>query len=88
MNEENTVESKEDIEKDSTTADSSKLTNTEKESTADQTETTDYSELVEQVTNINQKLDNLTNVSLVCMVGLGLVVGIVACNIFSKYFHS
>lgn len=88
MNEENTVESKEDIEKDSTTSDSSKLTNTEKESTAEQTDTTDYSELVEQVTNITQKLDNLTNVSLVCMVGLGLVVGIVACNIFSKYFHS
>lgn len=53
-----------------------------------QQEDNNYTELVEQVQQINQKLDNITNLSIVCMVGIGLLVGIMACNIFSIYFKA
>lgn len=53
-----------------------------------QQEDNNYTELVEQVQQINQKLDNITNLSIVCMVGIGLLVGIMACNIFSRYFKA
>lgn len=91
MNEENVLENENDSGQDISSSKTSDVTSG-KESTEDvhaseQTETTDYTELIEQVTNINQKLDNITNVSIVCMVGIGIVIGILACNIFSKYFH-
>lgn len=92
MNEENVLENENDSSQDISSSKTSDVTS-EKESTEDvhaseQTEPTDYIELIEQVTDINQKLDNITNVSIVCMVGIGIVIGILACNIFSKYFHS
>lgn len=92
MNEENVLENENDSSQDISSFKTSDVTS-EKESTEDihaskQTEPTDYTELIEQVTNINQKLDNITNISIVCMVGIGIVIGILACNIFSKYFHS
>ena len=48
----------------------------------------DYTELVEQVQYINQRLDTMTNVLIVTMIALGMVVGIIACDIFSRYFRS
>lgn len=92
MNEENVLENENDSSQDISSSKTSDVTS-EKESTEDihaskQMEPTDYTELIEQVTNINQKLDNITNISIVCMVGIGIVIGILACNIFSKYFHS
>lgn len=53
-----------------------------------QEQTQDYTELVEQVQYINQRLDTVTNVLIVSMVALGMVVGIIACDIFSRYFKS
>lgn len=53
-----------------------------------QAQTQDYAELVEQVQYINQRLDTMTNIVLVSMIALGLVVGIIACDIFSRYFKS
>lgn len=53
-----------------------------------QEQTQDYTELVEQVQYINQRLDTMTNIVLVSMIALGLVVGIIACDIFSRYFKS
>ena len=44
--------------------------------------------LIEQSTAINKKMDNVTNVLIVSMVGIGIVIGIIACNIFSRYFKS
>lgn len=92
MNEENVLENENDSGQDISSSKISDVTSG-KESIEDvhaseQTETTDYTELIEQVTDINQKLDNITNVSIVCMVGIGIVIGVLACNIFSKYFHS
>ena len=92
MNEENVLENEKDSGQDISSSEASDVTS-EKESSeevhaSEQNETTDYTELIEQATDINQKLDNITNVSIVCMVGIGIVIGILACNIFSKYFHS
>lgn len=53
-----------------------------------QEQTQDYTELVEQVQYINQRLDTMTNVLIVTMIALGMVVGIIACDIFSRYFKS
>lgn len=53
-----------------------------------QEQTQDYTELVEQVQYINQRLDTMTNVLIVSMIALGMVVGIIACDIFSRYFRS
>ena len=53
-----------------------------------QEQTQDYTELVEQVQYINQRLDTMTNVLIVAMIALGMVVGIIACDIFSRYFRS
>lgn len=92
MNEENVLENEKDSGQDILSSEASGITSekelNEEVHASEQNETTDYTELIEQVTDINQKLDNITNVSVVCMVGIGIVVGILACNIFSKYFHS
>lgn len=50
--------------------------------------TGDYAELVVQVQDINIKLDTLCNISVVLLVGLGIVVGVLCSNIFSRYFRS
>lgn len=58
------------------------------EETDSTNETSDISALVEQTTAINQKLDTISNTLIVSMVGLALVIGILACNIFSRYFKA
>ena len=67
-------------------------TETEESEKTDETdstkETSDISSLVEQTTAINQKLDTISNTLIVSMVGLALVIGILACNIFSRYFKA
>ena len=95
MNEKDIVETSKDNNEDIS---SSKVSNVEEkeENTQEvqtsepeqQAQTQDYTELVEQVQYINQRLDTMTNIVLVSMIALGLVVGIIACDIFSRYFKS
>ena len=47
-----------------------------------------YEALIQQTEYINQKMDNITNILIFCMIGVGIVVGIICCNIFSRYFKS
>lgn len=47
-----------------------------------------YESLIQQTEYINQKMDNVTNVLIFCMVGIGIVVGVLCNNIFSRYFKS
>lgn len=47
-----------------------------------------YETLIQQTEYINQKMDNITNILLFCMVGIGIIVGVICCNIFSRYFKS
>lgn len=47
-----------------------------------------YEALIQQTEYINQKMDNITNILIFCMIGVGIVVGIICCNIFSQYFKS
>ena len=47
-----------------------------------------YEALIQQTEYINQKMDNITNILLFCMVGIGIIVGVICCNIFSRYFKS
>ena len=47
-----------------------------------------YEALIQQTEYINQKMDNITNILIFCMVGVGIVVGVICCNIFSRYFKS
>lgn len=95
MNEKDIVETSKDNNEDIS---SSKVSNVEEkeENTQEvqtsepeqQAQTQDYTELVEQVQYINQRLDTMTNVLIVTMIALGMVVGIIACDIFSRYFRS
>lgn len=48
----------------------------------------DMGTLITEIQTVSQRLDTMTNIMLVSMVGLGLVVGILACNIFARYFIS
>lgn len=50
--------------------------------------TIDAGMLIQEVHYINQRLDTITNILLVSMVGIALVTGILACSIFAKYFRS
>ena len=47
-----------------------------------------HESLIQQTEYINQKMDNITNILLFCMVGIGIIVGVICCNIFSRYFKS
>lgn len=47
----------------------------------------DYTALVKQVQDINVKLDTLCNISIILLVGLGIVAGILCSNVFSRYFR-
>lgn len=47
-----------------------------------------YETLIQHTEYINQKMDNITNILLFCMVGIGIIVGVICCNIFSRYFKS
>lgn len=95
MNEEDIVETSKDNNEDISSSKVSdveeKEENTQEVQTSEpeqQAQTQDYTELVEQVQYINQRLDTMTNVLIVTMVALGMVVGIIACDIFSRYFRS
>ena len=94
MNEENIVETPENNNEDIS---SSKISDVEEEEKTQEVQTSepeqeeqtqDYTELVEQVQYINQRLDTMTNALVVTMIALGIVVGIIACDIFSRYFKS
>ena len=47
-----------------------------------------YESLIQQTEYINQKMDNVTNVLIFCMIGIGILVGVLCNNIFSRYFKS
>lgn len=92
MNEENIVENEANVNEDLS---SSKASDVEEKTQEVQTSepnmqepSQDYTQLVEQVQYINQHLDTITNILIVVMVGVGIVVGIIACDIFSRYFKS
>ena len=86
MNEETVLETSKNSNEDISSSETSNLDNSQEVHTSEPVQVQDYTELLEQ--QINQKLDNITNLSIVCMVGVGMIVGIIACNIFSKYFKS
>ena len=95
MNEKDIVETSKDNNEDISSSKVSdveeKEENTQEVQTSEpekQEQTQDYTELVEQVQYINQRLDTMTNVLIVTMIALGMVVGIIACDIFSRYFKS
>lgn len=95
MNEKDIVETSKDNNEDISSSKVSdveeKEENTQEVQTSEpekQEQTQDYTELVEQVQYTNQRLDTMTNIVLVSMIALGLVVGIIACDIFSRYFKS
>ena len=50
--------------------------------------TTEIATLIQEIHYINQRLDTITNILLVSMIGIALVVGVLACSIFAKYFRS
>lgn len=88
MNEETVLETSKNSNEDISSSETSNLDNSQEVHSSEPVQVQDYTELLEQVQQINQKLDNITNLSIVCMVGVGMIVGIIACNIFSKYFKS
>lgn len=96
MNEEDIVETSKDNNEDISSSKVSDVEEKKEEQTQEvqtsepekQEQTQDYTELVEQVQYINQRLDTVTNVLIVAMIALGMVVGIIACDIFSRYFKS
>lgn len=47
-----------------------------------------YESLIQQTEYMNQKMDNVTNVLIFCMIGIGILVGVLCNNIFSQYFKS
>lgn len=47
-----------------------------------------YETLIQQTEYINQKMNNITNILIFCMIGIGIIVGVICCNIFSRYFKS
>lgn len=96
MNEEDIVETSKDNNENISSSKVSDVEEKKEENTQEvqtsesekQEQTQDYTELVEQVQYINQRLDTMTNVLIVTMIALGMVVGIIACDIFSRYFRS
>lgn len=96
LNETDLLENQEDNEQDIPSSETSDITE-EKDSTSEQEtespvesqqDNSDTIALVEQVTYINQKLDTVTNILLVSMVGIGILIGVTTCNIFSRYFKA
>lgn len=96
LNETDLLENQEDNEQDVSSSETSDITE-EKDITPEQEtespvesqqDNSDTTALVEQVTYINQKLDTVTNILLVSMVGIGVLVGVITCNIFSRYFKA
>ena len=48
----------------------------------------DINTLITATQTIDQRLETLTNISILCMVGIGIIAGILSCNIFARYFTS
>lgn len=88
MNEENNLDASTDIVESVPSSKTSDVDNTQEVHTSEPEQAQDYTELTEQVRQINQKMDNITSISIVCMVGVGMVVGMIACSIFARYFKS
>lgn len=88
MNEENNVDTSTDIVESVPSSKTSDVDNSQEVHTSEPVQTQDYTELTEQVQQINQKMDNVTNLSIVCMVGIGMIFGIICCSIFARYFKS
>ena len=88
MNEDNNVDVSTDIVESVPSSKTSDVDNTQEDLTSEPVQAQDYTELTEQVQQINQKMDNITNISIVCMVGIGMIIGVISCNIFAKYFKS
>lgn len=88
MNEENNLDVSTDIVESVPSSKTSDVDNSQEIHTSEPVQAQDYTELTEQVRQINQKMDNITNISIVCMVGVGMVVGMIACSIFARYFKS
>ena len=88
MNEENNVDVSTDIVESVSSSETSDIDNGQEVHTSEPVQAQDYTELTEQVQQINQKMDNITNISIVCMVGVGMAVGMIACGIFARYFKS
>lgn len=88
MNEETVLETSKNSNEDISSSETSNLDNSQEVHTSEPVQVQDYTELLEQVQQINQKLDNITNLSIVCMVGVGMIVGIIACNIYIKLYMS
>ncbi len=88
MNEENNLDVSTDIVESVPSSKTSDVDNTQEVHTSEPEQAQDYTELTEQVRQINQKMDNITSISIVCMVGVGMVVGMIACSIFARYFKS
>lgn len=88
MNEENNVDASTDIVESVPSSKTSDVDNRQEVHTSEPVQTQDYTELTGQVQQINQKMDNITNISIVCMVGIGMIIGMISCNIFAKYFKS
>lgn len=88
MNEENNLDASTDIVESVPSSKTSDVGNTQEVHTSEPVQAQDYTELTEQVQQINQKMDNITNISIVCMVGIGMIVGIICCSIFARYFKS
>lgn len=87
MNEETVLETSKNSNEDISSSETSNLDNSQEVHTSEPVQVQDYTELLEQVQQINQKLDNITNLSIVCMVGVGMIVGIIACNIFQNILN-
>lgn len=88
MNEETSMDISTDVMEDISSSETSDVNNGQEVYTSESEQTQDCTELLIQVQQINQKMDNITNVSIVCMVGIAMIVGMLACGIFSRYFKS
>lgn len=46
----------------------------------------DFTQLIEQVERIDSRLDNISNLLIISMLGLGLICGILLSQILARYF--
>lgn len=84
------MENKENTLENNPTAENVDLNNQESAvfNATDDNNSFDYTTLVTEVANISSKVDTLTSISIVLMVGVGVIVGIISALIFSQYFRS
>lgn len=45
-----------------------------------------FEQISMQIEEINENMTFLGNIQIVTMVGIGILIGVLACNIFAKYF--